>query len=576
MKLNFENLYVLAFIAVFLAVGFSAFENQLSHQVPMGYFASDAFFHESETQWMKEKGRILYALPSIVGNHEDAYDLHPPFLFEITSVYSYTSGLEVYDAIYFMTVIMILAAALIMYAIIRNYSKDIAMISIPATLLVFSSPFNQVINFGQWLFVSGVLFLIACFWAISKIELKKMFIILAAFMGAAAIAHQPEFVFAGMFLAAYLSIFLLLRKAEIRHFLAETRKNALPLIIVTAAVILLTFYSLSIFYYGWINKYSPNTEKNYAPVAELQIGFTTDNKVADKGFADITLANLGSSTLIGVALPILIVAGMVLFWLLKNRKGAYPAIIGFFMIIISNLTYIGIGKRAFSHRWFWHFYLAFFLGLAVYHILKFAIRKWDSKYAVATGIILLVIFAQPAYGKTKGTIMDPYNWEGLMWMKANLPQKATVHYFYVGNLIQSPTVYNSERLSYIVDYNKYAQKLQTGAISQNYSFGLTFAFMPLVCPKGAMKFGYYTTYINNASTKCQDYYYEADYPKEEFSLCEIEYYYFDKEPSSNGLVQYNLAIRNELLKSSHIKEIHSNAAVSILKNEKPGENCLAK
>ncbi len=60
----------------------------------------------------------------------------------------------------------------------------------------------------------------------------------------------------------------------------------------------------------------------------------------------------------------------------------------------------------------------------------------------------------------------------------------------------------------------------------------------------------------------------------EKNLCSIEYYYFVKFTRESVLAQYNLAIRDVLLKNDWIKEIYFNDMVSILKNNKPGVDCF--
>jgi hypothetical protein len=297
----------------------------------------------------------------------------------------------------------------------------------------------------------------------------------------------------------------------------------------------------------------------------VPFGFTTDTQMAARGFAHINFLTLGF-------VGIICLVGAIFFVLTKNREN-YAGVVGLFMILISFLTYLGLGKRAFAHRWLWHIYLAFFFGLAIYQIGGVVIKRWNTLFSAGIGVIMLLTMAVPIYGGTKGTIMDPYNWDALTWVKQSTPENATIHYFYVGSLEQSPTTYNAQRLARIVVYQDYFSGLK-----DSYKFGLAYAYDQYICKKGFMSFGYYKYLEKNKSDKC-----EKAYPgrlvgevQKETKLCDIEYYYFNKFGRIEGAVQLNMAIRQQLLQNNWIKEIYSNAGVSILKNNEPGRECLAK
>ena len=146
---NIEVVFLAVFITAFLFAGLGAFENSLSHDVPLGYYASDAFFHAAEAQNMADQGRVKYASPAVVGKNTDVIDIHPPMLFEASALLMKISGLTGYDAVYFMSVLFLLLISLVMYLLIRDFNKSAAILSLPFTLLVFTSPFNQMMTLGQ-------------------------------------------------------------------------------------------------------------------------------------------------------------------------------------------------------------------------------------------------------------------------------------------------------------------------------------------------------------------------------------------------------------------------------------------
>ncbi len=549
MKINFEYAYLAVFVAVFLLVGVGGvFENRLSHPLPTGYFASDSFFHQSEAQYMKEQGRVYYAQPSIVGNHQDVLDIHPPYLFEAAATFSKVSGLEVYDAIYLLSILFILLSALIVYFIIRTFNKYAAMLSMPLTVLVFTQPFNQMINFGQWLFIPGAMFMLASFWATTKLKEKRMFIVLGTFLAATAIAHQPELLFA----LGFLGLYIVIEFVRSRYDLKTASKDIIAAALAGVIALILSLYSLIIFALTWVESYA------------VPFGFTTDTQMAARGFAHINFVTLGIA-------GVVVLIGFALFIVSKKKTENYAAIISIYMVLISLLTYIGLGKRAFAHRWLWHIYLAVFFGIAIYYLVKFVIKKWNSLSAAGAAIAALLILAVPLYGDVRGTLMDPYNWDALSWVKENTPKNATINYFYVGNLEQSPTTYNTQRLSRIIVYQDYFSE-----VKDHYKFGLAYAYDQYACKKGPLSFGYYSYLEENSSDTCS-----KEYPgllkgevQKDTKVCDIEYYYFNSFGRIEGAVQLNNAFRQLLLKNSWIQEVYNNQGVSILKNNEPGRDCL--
>ncbi len=585
LNLNFEYAFLIAFTIVFLATGLGVFGQTLSHPYPTGYFASDSFFHQSEATWLKEQGAIKYALPSMEGGRKDVYDSHPPFVFEAAGVLSYATGLEVYDTIYFLTITMLLLLALAIYVITRRFSKNAAIIALPMTLLVFTPPFSQVVNFGQWLFIAGALFMVAAFWATSRLEEKHSFILLGIFMAATAIAHQPELLFAGLFLTIYAAARWVKKRHSIKEFL--------PIAATGGIALALSAYSLNIFRLTWLLTY----------ISDAKLGLTSGTGMFEKGFSDVSLQSIGigmQPSLLTI-MGLMIVVGIIISVLLITKKtaknaenqenqphagtnaGIWPAWIAFFILGISYLTFLGLAKRAFAHRWLWHFYLAFFFGLAAYYGLKIVMKKWSITHSAVLAIVLLAVFAAPSYGKTQGSIMDQYNWEAMKWVKENTPENGQIYVFNLGALQQSSTLYNAHRVSYIIHRNAYQKALESQPetitslndikIIDTYEFGLASAYSHLLCERGFMDYGYYHTYLPT-DPECHDEFKEPKAPPRNTKLCNMEYYYITTAGASQAIDTYNQALAQKLLKNQWIKQAYSNPTTKILRNEKPGADCL--
>ncbi len=576
LQLNPEYVFLAAFIAAFLATGMSAFDGTLNHSMPTGYFASDSFFHQAESTYLKEQGIIKYALPSMEGGRKDVYDSHPPFVFEAAGVISYAAGLEVYDAIYLFVILMLLLLGLTVYVIIRRFNRNVAMLSVPLTLLVYTPPFSQVINFGQWLFIAGALFMVAALWTVSRLEEKHSFILLSIFLAATALAHQPELLFAGIFLGIFVVV-----KLVRKHY---GLKNLIPIAIAGLIAVVLSAYSLNIFRLTWLMTY----------FEDAKLGLTTGSGVFEKGFSDISMIGsiLGISeagiNIRALIIGLFIVAGFLITLLMiftKKKYDLWPSWIAFFILFISYLTFLGLAKRSFSHRWLWHFYFAFFFGLALYYALKAVIKNWNVALSAGVGIAMVILLALPSFGMTKGSLMDQNNWEAMKWASVNLPEDAHVYVFDAGRMQQSSALYNMRRVSFIIHRNAYerafgAQKpgvssLEEIQIIPTYEFGLASAYSHLLCDKGAFDYGYYHSYLPSMDAECHDDFQEPKTPERETKLCSMEYLYVNTAENGNYAF-YNQALVLQLLKNKWIAKAYSNPGIIILKNSRPGDDCLGK
>src|SRR3989338_8495591 len=245
MKVSFaytEAAIVVVFCCVFLISGLgSPWAHTIRHDFPYGYGASDAFFHQSVTEYMKEQGRVKYTPPYEVGGYDKVLDAHPPMLFQLTGIFSTFTGSAAYDSIYFITVIAYLLAILVLYLIIRQYSKNIAIISLPFGLLILSNKFSISLHWGYWLLIMGILFMIFSLWALTRIRLKHYYIILALDLGSLLIAHQPEGVFIIVFIMLYLGADALFNRRIDKTSLKSVVFGLLIALVLAA-------YSLNIFY----------------------------------------------------------------------------------------------------------------------------------------------------------------------------------------------------------------------------------------------------------------------------------------------------------------------------------------
>ncbi|MBI2576846.1 hypothetical protein HYV84_06525 [Candidatus Woesearchaeota archaeon] len=552
-------LAVFAAAFLYLALG-EPWEHTIKHAHPYSYLASDAYLHQAMAQYAKDSGRVKFAAPYSIGGYEESMDMHPPMLSQISASLSLMTGIEVYDITMFSAASALLLAMLAAYFIWRRGSKAIALIALPTMLFMLTGRLPALTYWGYWLLLHGVMLLLAFFWALTHWEKKGMPFVAGVLLSAIALTHQPEMVFAGVFFAGFLVLKIWGEKSW------KERKAAIVMVKKIAAVGIifgiLSFYSLLIFSKtyllseGYRNAWDPE---------ELRGGYP--------------VFNLGDLGLFGI-IAILGVAG---FFLMKKEKLWKPASVSLYCFILGFSIFFGLGKRGYAHRLFWFIYLSFFFGLAVYAALRIFLKNIHGAIPFGIAIFLMVLIVPKIYGNTKigpGS-MNPYDWEALQWIGRNIPPEGYVYYFYSDALSHNAPIYSSKRIGFNIRLQEYIQAIQSGNIQEKYTFGLADGYTVYLHPLSPFSFCYYAHELKprNGSLEClptYQRYIKVSKEDEVKNLCDISYYYFDKQASQPVLAQYNMAIREVLLKNGWIKEIYSNPLVSILQNEKPGDDCVAQ
>ncbi len=552
-----EPIALCVFIFSFLFVGLAnPFLNQIKHSRPHAHLASDAFFHYSLAEYMEAAGTIKFTPSYEVGGHPLIFDQHPPALSELAALFSKVSGLEVYDSIYLLIVITALLTILIFYVLARKVRKEIAYSSLPVTFLIFSKNFNVGFFWGFWLFVLGVFFMIASFWAIINLELKKSYLLLGIFLSATTLSHVPETAYAAVFAGIFLG----------RDFIRNRKINfdfIKKLVIAAIITIVLSIYHINIFSRTIL------ISEGYRNVWDLK------NVAYHSGLPEMPLIALGIAGIVALI-------GFVLFLLIKKGKTGDAASVSLYSFILGYFILLGVGKRSYTHRFFWFVYISFFFGFAIYQIIRILAKKWTHPASFVVILILIAVIAAPLSKSTKvgSGILDQGSWDALVWMGGNIPEDKLVYYFYSDAYANKALMYSSYHVSFIIGTKDFVEKLNQGQISRKYLFGIADSYRDYLCPLGKFKLGYYRNRLmpkNDPGYKCEEGYKKLERPPEEDSnkdICAIEYAVFAKAAVQPAFAQYNMAIRDTLLKADWIEEIYSNNMISILRNNNPGVDCI--
>ena len=536
MKIGIEKILLLAFFTAMLSLGPGIlFDHKIKHDFPFAYGASDAFQHQVRADAIKDIGNRFEA-PYIVKGFKDFVIIYPPVMYQLAIMLSYSSGLEVYDAIYFVVVFFAVIAALIMYFVIREFNKTVAILSLPLSILIFSFPASTGLLWGHWPSVLSQSFVVLVFWSIFRREIRYSFVLIALAMSATALTHTSETIFVIMFLVIFFGLSLVFKKL--------TKQEFMNMALAGIAFLIISSYYLVIFINTWAVK-----QPFVFAVQPLWDG--------NPGFY-----------IAGFGLLLIPMAIGIIFSIARIKELHVAIIASIVMLIGSYMNYIGFEVRSFQLRFFWPIYLSFFLGFGIYTISKFAIKRWNLMYASASFIILLVLFSGivklpyiPYLNReTSPGLMNPFNWEALSWIMGNTPEDATVYFFYGDIYSQDAILRNTKRVHQQVDPEDFVKALQERKIKKEYitefpgdtagSFYQRQSFFHFTSPD--LPYGF------NFGLK---------------NICNFDYYVFDKVSRQNVLAQYNLLIANEMLKKG-AEVVFENEAVVVLKSNNVGGDCI--
>ena len=547
MKYDLEKIFLVTVFGVLLWAGAAnLWDYRLDHEFPYGLMASDAFQHQTRAEGIKVEGNYRLEPFYISGGFKDAIGFYNPLMYHLGIVFSYVSGLETWDSTYLLIFILGCLSALGMYLIIRGFNKNVAILSLPLMILIFASkdggpgPYAGF-TWGVWPAYIGHFFLIAVFWVMANMEIKRSYVLLSIFLSGVALGHTSELIFAVLFIAIYLAADILMKRFDIKKL-----KNV---IYAGAIFFVVSIYYLIIFKFTW------------GAVDEGIFSFSIEKTTLDPTFY-----------LIDFKLTLIFIILGVIFSLLFIKKMPVALVSGIFMLLIGTGNYYGFSRHAFRTKALWPIYLSVFFGLAIYQIGKFLIKKWKMRHSLITSLVLLILFMGlfsmpfiPQYKKfTSQGLMNRYNWEAFRWVKDNADIDASVLFLYGDAYGQNAILRNAERTSYLINSNNYADALNNKLVKREYLIRLTgdHSGVRYAYRKSLFSYGYHLVEdLNNTVTKDRD-------------ICSFDYYVFDTSGRIQALAQYNLLIKDILVKNDWIEEVFSNELTTIIKNNKPGQECI--
>lgn len=539
-KIEIDKILFVLLFALFLFIGpASLFEQKIKHDFPYAYFASDAFQHQVRAEAVKDAGNFKHEAFYISLGFKETIGRYPPLIYHIAAIFSYAAGIEVYDAFYFLVLLFAVTGVLLTYFIIRDFNKNVALISMPLAIMSFFQPASTGILWGHWPSVVSQVFLIGFAWGLMRAGLKKAWFLIAIFFASMTLTHTSEAIFALIFLALFLAI---------RFFSKNLKKTEVINILVGLIIsFIISLYYLIIFQNTWA-KAQP-WSFTVEPVWQGNPGFY----------------------LINFGILLLFIALGILFSAFRLKEMHTSLIFAFAMLLSGFLNYVGFSVRSFQIRFFWPIYLSVFFGFGVYMLLKFVIKKWGIVYTAIICAIFVVLLtglvklpAMPYYTKMASQgIMDNYHWNALKWLSKNTEQDSKIYFLYGDIYSQDALLRNSKRLHYQVVPDDFVKALNERKIKRHYVSELPGdGGGKIAIRKGLFNFEY------PADTSPQENFFGPQ------DICMFDYIVLDKVSRQPVLAQYNLLVASEMLKNSYIKRVFENEAVAILENSKTGDDCI--
>lgn len=540
-KLNIEAVVLAVFFALFLFLGpGSLFDHKIRHDFPYAYFASDTFQHQTRAEWIKDAGNFRYEAHYISRGFENTVGRYPPMIYHLAAILSYAGGLEVYDTIYFIVFLFAGIGALAMYLLIKDFNPSIAFISLPLSIMVISNAPLIGFTWGHWPSLLAQSFLVAFAWTVTKSDLEKSYILIAIIFTSILLTHTSEAAFAVIFIALFFALRLISKQLQKTEIIKVSLAFALSLISAS--------YYLIIFQNTWA------IAQPYAFAVEPIWQGTP-------GFYMINFGLLLIFMLIGI------------FMSLFRLKEMHAALIfAFSMLIAGYLNYAGFGLRSFQIRFFWPIYLSVFLGLGIYTLGKLLIKKWNVAYSLPLFVILAILIAGiikipliPHYSKISGAqgVMDPYHWKVLDWLSKNTESNSKIYFLYGDIYGQDALLRNSKRVHYLVDPQDFVNAINERKVKSTFVTELPGdSGGGVKIRKGIFDFE------DVDKSVPQEYFYGPQ------DICTFDYIVLDKISRQQPLASYNLMIASELLKKEYASRIFENEIAIILKNNKPGADCI--
>ncbi len=533
--LEYALLFIL-FILLLFYPSYHIFHNSMPHEFPIGYLAGDSLIHLTLTEDVYYNGNLKNFPSYMVGGYEDIAVANPTLVYNVVSSYTNFSGLEPYDALILVNVLFFILAIFIMYIIIKRLDPKIAILSLPLGYFIFYTPFYFALLYGQFSFILGIVFLLGGAWCLVNFNENKIFLILALFLIATALAHPSEFVILlGLIFVFFIYIYI---KRD------EVKVNTKKIIYAVLLALLFSFHYINIFMSSYLK-----SELNL----KFQYVFSGYNLPEMLNFPGIII--------------LLLILGLILsiFYLAKEfkEKKSFVFLIGIYLLLITYTNFIG-QVRAIQIRLMWPVLLMLFFGLAVkliFDMVSISKIRYIQMLFTLTLIIFFFFLSIRGLSYVDSVNLDPHGWDGIVKVRENTNLNDVIFLFKEDRQKEGGVYYLFKRRAFSFD-------LKEDFNNTNFD-AKNIEVVPLLFTDTGLP---YKKSLFTYGSHLEDYKENKEISKKKF--CDYNYLFIYKRSDLTQEMNKKISFSNHLLDTEKASLMFNNALVMVIKNNFVGGDCI--
>ncbi len=542
-QVNMEHVFLLVFF-IFFAMGTSTYSTgHIDNEAPAFFYARDALWSTQMAYTLDERGFIDFRSPYEMDMQTDAVFHRPPMFPIIAVTLAHGIGIQIPNAGFHFMLFIAFFSALCFYLIIRKINVHIAMLSLPLSLFIFTSPFSTYATWGHWFSATNILFVFGGLLCFLFIKERRMWVVFGLLFGAGLLSHVRESVYFIYFFAVYFG-FLFVTKHMDWRLMTKTVKGGM-----LGGLLALGFMPYILF----------RLKEGSGDLIHITFRKNANTPV---------LQNFGW---IWIVLVVGLVCALMLIWSKKRSTVSHQAfrvgvLYGAIFLLFTYLSYFSdhFSKAGSQDRFYWPFVLALFFGLVLYRIITFISKRtavqWGTiGFALAAILVTMGIFVMAVPGDMPPYIyMYPETWQSFQWIQENTLSNEWTVYLYGDNLNGDSLFWMAKRPFAWVDQQDFFNKMTNGTVTSHFKFG------------GSEAYRY------EVKTGPFSYAYKENKPDPGKTLCDFDYVYMNYVSISQPLVQYATTIGNVLMEKHQFTPIFKNGLAVILKNNNVGGECIGE
>ncbi len=419
-----ENACIMLFVLSLFYAASTLSDGYLEHQIPGPYFSARDALYSSQliTDVLYNDG---FLRSDYVSNGSASYFNRPPLMAGMGALFSISTGVNEYDMGFSIMLLASLAMIAIMYALIMQVNKQIAILSLPLTLVFFTFPFNAAITWGRWGSIFNVFFLLVVTLVFIRFAFEKP-LLLGVLIGFSLLTHVKESIY---FMAIIFPLWILYDM-----YYKKVDRLYIKQVIITITVAGILFLGFLPFSLSYSSQLSDQAIIQWDPIPSSRIDIPH--------FSQLNFSSY------------IVFIGLIL-WIFSKRNEIIDKIglftIGYMILTTIGLVFVPFRKGITQDRFFLPITLCFFFGLTLYYV-----YIWLPKHKlVFLGLFVLALMGVfTVFDLTEGytyTYVNPYTWESWVWIKSNTPATSSWLSLYGDNLRDDAMHWPSQRYFHLVE-----------------------------------------------------------------------------------------------------------------------------